>query len=558
MIDEIHVRNLALISEASLMPVRGLTVLTGETGAGKTALIGALKLLMGGRASADMVRDGQRELEVSGRFFGLAPCDSRPAKDAIPCEAPASPGNLADEVVVVRKVSADGRSRATLNGTMASMGELAAAIAPTIDLCGQFEHQQLARAATHLSLFDAWAGNEVEQAASTYAAAFEQAAQAAQRLEQVRSASELSASKLDEARFVLRRIQEVDPQPGEYEQLQHDLQIAENAEALATAISTARAALGDDGGALDGLNTAAAALESVAQVDEQLAASAQSLREAGFVLEDVAAVVRDFAGQVDFDAETLAFQQERFSTLQGLMRTYGPRMEDVFAKADEAAQAISLVDDYDQNLQRAQRQSDEAEAALASAADALDAARSKLAPQFADEVTAIMRRLHMGEAQLLCKLERAPRSAWTALSPSAFEFLYSPVADGHPRPLSKIASGGEMSRVLLAVKAVLGAKDTVQTLVFDEVDAGVGGETATALAQLLVELAQTHQVIVVTHLAQVAVFGDAHYVVRREGDETAIVEVADVQREQEIARMLSGAITDASLAHARELLQSAR
>lgn len=555
MIDEIQVRNLALISEASLAPARGLTVLTGETGAGKTALIGALKLLMGGRASADMVRDGQRELEVSGRFYDvtLQNLSDEAEAEGVPNAALAV---VDGEAVVVRKVSTDGRSRATLNGTMASMGELTETIAPSVDLCGQFEHQQLAKAATHLALFDAWAGEEVAPAASAYATAFAQATQAAERLDQVRNASELSAAKLDEARFVLRRIQEVDPQPGEYEQLQHDLQIAENAEALATAISTARAALGDDGGALDGLNAAAAALESVAQVDEQLAANAQSLREAGFILEDVAAAVRDYADQVDFDADTLAFQQERFSTLQGLMRTYGPRMEDVFAKAEDAAQTIALVDDYDQNLQRAQRQVDEAEAALAQAADALDQARSKLAPQFAREVTAIMRRLQMGEAQLLCQLERAPRNAWTALRPSAFEFLYKPVADGHPRPLSKIASGGEMSRVLLAVKAVLGAKDTVQTLVFDEVDAGVGGETATALAQLLAELAQTHQVIVVTHLAQVAVYGQAHYVVRREGDVTDIVEVTGVQREQEIARMLSGALTEASLAHARELLQS--
>ena len=193
MIDEIQVENLALIRQASLIPARGLTVLTGETGAGKTALLSALKLLMGVRSSADMVRDGEDGLVVSGRFYGNAIMrdDDRES----------------DEMVVVRRVGSDGRSRASVDGRMASVRELVELVAPAIDLCGQFEHQQLMRPATHVAMLDAWAGDAVREARERYQDAWEQARQAVADLERVREASELSSAKLDDARFTLRRIE---------------------------------------------------------------------------------------------------------------------------------------------------------------------------------------------------------------------------------------------------------------------------------------------------------------------------------------------------------------
>ena len=197
---------------------------------------------------------------------------------------------------------------------------------------------------------------------------------------------------------------------------------------------------------------------------------------------------------------------------------------------------------------------------LAQAADRLDEARAQVAPAFAHEVSAIMARLQMGGAQLVCSSKRLERSAWTATGPSSFEFLYRPGSDMQARPLARIASGGEISRVMLAVKVVLGADDDVDTLVFDEVDAGVGGAVAVALADVIADLAQTHQVIVVTHLAQVAVRGQVHYVVRRSADEanpeTLLTPVTKEARVDEIARMLSGSTTEASRNHAKELLAS--
>lgn len=549
MIDEIQVENVALIRQATLEPAVGLTVLTGETGAGKTALLSALKLLMGERADKSAVRDGEDALVVSGRFY-VAPAGEAGSADG---EAEA------EELVVTRRVSADGRSRVNINGHMASVTQLSETIAPTVDLCGQHEHQQLMKSSSHLQLLDAWAADAIQQPLVAFQEAFAEARAAAKELERVLTAGQESSAKLDEARFVLKRIDEVQPRLDEYEDLLASLSKAEHAEALAVATNTAAEALSGEGGATDLLARAINELDSVAEYDEQLKACAESLREAGYILEDVARETRAYCDDIEFDSESLAADQERMSLLQGLLRTYGPRMEDVIAARDEAAELVSLVDDAAEREKAARKAHEQAEETLATAADVLAAARTKAAPEFAQAVTEQLARLEMGGAQLVCEVTALPREQWTKAGSVAVEFLFQPGAGMQARPLVRIASGGEVSRVMLAIKVVLGQADHVDTLVFDEVDAGVGGQTAVALAEVLADLAHTHQVIVVTHLAQVAVRADLHYVVEKDTGEAARPETllrqltAD-ERPQEIARMLSGEATEASLTHARELL----
>ena len=552
MIDEIQVENLALIREAALVPARGLTVLTGETGAGKTALLSALKLLMGARADKDAVRDGEEALVVSGRFYGVA-LDGLEDADA---EADLR------ELVATRRVTADGRSRVSLDGRMASVGELARAVAPAIDLCGQHEHQQLMKTSQHVRMLDAWAGGAVAEARAAYEEAFTAAGAAAAELARVREAVEASSARLDEARFVLQRIDAVDPREGEYDELLEELGRVEHAEALAVAASAAHEALAGEEGAIDALGGAVSALDSAARYDAKLGEFADALREAGYVLEDMARETRDYREGVEFDPEALAQQQERMASLQGLLRTYGPRMEDVLARRAEAADLVSLVDDAAERERAARQGLDRAEAALAQAAAALAEARAEAAPRVAAAVCAQMGRLEMGGAELVCDLAPLEREQWTKAGSQAVEFLFRPGAGMQARPLARIASGGEVSRVMLAVKVVLGEADEVDTLVFDEVDAGVGGSTAVALADVLADLARTHQVIVVTHLAQVAVRGEVHYVVRKTAGERAMPEtdlrrLPDGERPAEIARMLSGDATETSLAHAREMLERA-
>lgn len=559
MIDEIQVRNVALIEQATLLPSRGLTVLTGETGAGKTALLSAMKLLMGVRSSADMVRDGASGLEVSGRFFFTPNELGQHDAGDIQSDEAEEPFEDDGELVVTRRVGSDGRSRVSLNGRMASVREVAQKVAPHVDLCGQFEHQQLMKPAAHVGMLDSWAGRQVLDVLGDYRAAFDEASRAAAELERIKTAASEGSAKLDEARFTLARIDEVSPVPGEYEELRQSLELAEHAESLATAVAVVRDSLAGDEGALDHLSIAADQLEQVSGVDPTLGQLASSLREVGYVVEDVAAEVRGYQDKIDFDPQMLAESQDRFAALQGLMRSFGPTMDQVFEKRDQAKEAISLVDDADVRLRAATAALDAAEERLATAADALDSARGQAAPRFSQAVSKNMARMEMSGAEIECRIERLDRSQWTKSGPSAVEFMYRPGRGMQARPLARIASGGEVSRVMLAIKVVLGETDAIDTLVFDEVDAGVGGSTAVALAEVLADLAKTHQVIVVTHLAQVAVRGDSHYVVKKsvssEGAPvTVLSNISGDDRVAEIARMLSGDATDASIAHAREML----
>ena len=541
MIDEIRVENLALIREASLVPCSGLTVLTGETGAGKTALLSALKLLMGERADASSVREGEAGLVVEGRFF----------------KGTDDPEGFG----VVRSVSADGRSRVKIDGSISSVRELATRVGSMIDLCGQHEHQSLLDSANHVRMVDSWAADTIAPILDDYRAKLHVARAAAAELARVTEASRSKGALLDEARFTVERISEVDPRLGEYEELEESLPRAEHAEALASAANDAQSLLSEENAALDSLNGAIAELQRMAGVDKKLSEFADSLAEASILIEDAAADLRRYRDSVDFDPEELARQQDRFAQLKGLLRQYGPTMDDVFARLESSKELLSLVDDAEERVKRARLELEAAESDLVQAARALMKARSVAGPRFCREVVRQMARLEMGGAEVLWDERELSRERWTDSGPSICELLYRSGSRLTPRPLKRIASGGELSRVLLAAKVVMGSADHAGTLVFDEVDAGVGGATARSLATVLADLAKTHQVIVVTHLAQVAVVADAHYVVRKADTgsgipETSLVPVEGDERVAEIARMLSGDSSPESLAHARAMLES--
>lgn len=540
MIDEIRVRDLALIHEADLSLSTGLTVLTGETGAGKTALLSALKLLIGERADAAMVREGEPFALVEGRFYRT--------------------GDDAEGLVVQRRVGADGRSRVKIDGALGSVRELANVVAPMVDLCGQHEHQRLLDPQTHVAMVDAWAGAAISGALADYRAALADARAAARELARVEEAARTEGARLEDARFTCERIDEVDPQEGELEDLEERLPRAEHAEALARCAYEAIEALSGEEGALNPLNGAIVELERMGRVDEKLTRFADSLSSAAIVLEDVSSDLRRYQMDVEFDPEELARAQERHAALRGIMRQFGPTMQDVFRRRDEARELLALVTDGEARVRAAREALDRAEDRLARSARELRHRRNEAAPRFCREVGLQMGRLEMGRAELVWEVRELPRERWTEEGPDSCELLYRGAPGLTARPLRRIASGGELSRVMLAATVVLGEADGVDTLVFDEVDAGVGGATARSLAAVLADLARTHQVIVVTHVAQVAVVAQEHYVVRKdEGDrpETRLLQVAGDVRVREVARMLSGDEGEASIAHAREMLAEA-
>lgn len=574
MLDEMHIANVALIRDTLFQPSSGMTVITGETGSGKTALLNALKLLVGERANAGMIREGAAELAVEGRFFlesveadeqEVPVEDGGPAQQGVSAEhsEPVEQEMVAsseDGTVVCRRVGLNGRSRVTIDGSLAGVKDLAAGVGASIDLCGQHEHQQLLNAAYQRKLFDRWGASSISPALERYQEAFDACAAAQAEVERLQKLREADSVALDRARFTVEQIAAVDPQPGEYETLLQELPFYENAEMLAGETRSAYQALTAEGGVLEKLQDAQVSIDKIAGVDGAVEAQQKAVREAYFLLEDVGHELARYQASIDFSEDELEVRQTRLSALQGIMRGYGPTMDEVFATFAEANQLIASYDSCDELLAEAKRAREEAEDRLVSAADALAAAREEVAPRFSAAVTSQMARLEMGSASLVVELQDLAREAWTRWGTQALDYLFVPGAGLSPQKLSAIASGGEISRVMLALKVVLGSCDDVDTLVFDEIDAGVGGKTALALAAVLKDLAQTHQLIVVTHLPQVAVVGDAHYLVEKhEAPEltTDIRVLSAEERVAEVARMLSGRVDETSLAHAKELLASA-
>lgn len=567
MIDEVHIRDVALIREAFFEPSAGMTVVTGETGAGKTALLAACRLLAGQRADASLVRAGCGELKVEGRFIlpgsCLEPAAEEGAEEGLDCRR---------EVVVQRRLGANGRSRAMLDGDLAPVKRLAQAIAPWLDVCAQHEHQSLLDPLRQRELMDRWGGSAIAGAKEAYQRSFRHVGKLKAELVQLKELENAGQAELDRARYALDRIEAVDPQPGEYEELAEEMPRFEHAEALALRANEALEAVqGSDeqAGALTCLEAAMSATDAIAEVDASMASVAEVVREAFFTLDDAARELARYADGIEFSPQELEARQRRFADLQGLMRGFGPAMSDVFESYDEAATLLSAYESRGEALCAKREELEQARTRMVQDAKALAAARAAVAPEFCQAVGRQMERLEMGRAFVEVRMEDLHEEKWSAWGPQGFELLFSPAPGIEPQRLSKIASGGELSRVMLAIKVVLGACDEVETLVFDEVDAGVGGHTAASLGAVLRDLACSHQVIVVTHLAQVAVLADKHYVVRKVDDapgagpmpssglHTVIEEVSGKERDAEVARMLSGTVDEASLAHARTLRKAA-
>ena len=549
MIEELRVSNLALIESASLEFSPGLTVLTGETGAGKTALLGAIKLVIGARADAASVRDGQREAVVEA-LFSLDPAHGqRLAEQGLET----SDGQL----VVRRRVSADGRSRCYLNDSLSTVGALEASAGLLVELHGQHEHQRLLAPRVHLSFLDAWAASELDGPRAAYAAAFDAWREACARFDEARDSARVSAEKLDEARFLCAQVEAVGPLPGELDELEASLPILRDGESLALAASEALAILRSEGGILELMGGARRALARCAGTDPRLDALIERLEGQLADADDLALELRAYRERVEFDPEALAAALERLGQLDGLVRRFGPTYDEMLARWEEAQRLIALQDDEAGLLSRLEQAATEATRALETAAVELEEARGRCAAAFTAELGVRVSELAMGGASFSLQCQRLPMEQWTRDASCRYELLYAPAPNVAPRPLARIASGGELSRVMLAIECMVDV-DEDAVLVFDEVDAGIGGATANAVADLIARLAASRQVIVVTHLAQIATRADRHLLVERHDDggvaRTTIRPIEGDERVAEVARMLAGSVDDEALAHARTLL----
>jgi DNA repair protein RecN (Recombination protein N) len=576
MLAEMRIQGLGVIDDATLELDAGLTVLTGETGAGKTMVVTGLTLLGGGRAEASRVADGARRAVVEGRF--TADAAALAVADEVGAEAD-DDGAL----IAVRTVGADGRSRAHLGGRAVPVGVLARLADSALAVHGQNDQLRLLRPAEQRALLDRFAGDAVGTPLQRYRTVRAEWQAVAAELVERRDGARRLAQEADLLRHGLTEIEAVDPQPGEDRELTQEARRLAAADDLREAAGTARAVIAG-GDAMDETALGAVALVGEARHrlagsgDNELAALDSVLGDALAQLDDVAGELTAYLDRLDADPERLARVLGRQAELKALTRKYAADTDGVLAWAQQARERLEHLDTSDDALAALAGRRDALAAELAGHAAAVTSARRAAAGRLAEGTTAELGGLAMPDARLLVAV--TPRTA----SPGATDALrvgdtlLAAGAEGvdevelrlvahpgaTPQPLHKGASGGELSRVMLALEVALAGADPVPTMVFDEVDAGVGGRAAVEIGRRLARLAARHQVVVVTHLPQVAAYADRHLLVdkARVGDGPARSRVRTLDEDErvgELARMLAGLDeTDTGRAHAEELLAAAR
>ncbi len=560
MIEEIRISSLGVIDASVLELGPGLTVITGETGAGKTMVVTALGLLLGGRADTGAVRTGAKQARIEGVVaVGALAGFAAAVEDA--------GGAVEDDVVVLaRNVSAEGRSRAFVGGASVPVATLTQLAEPLVAVHGQSDQHRLLLPRAQRDALDSFGGAPLAALLSTYADTYRLLHDTRRELDEVVATARERAREADLLRFGLGEVEAVSPEPGEDASLAAEESRLGFADTLRSAAEQAREALSSEEGGADALATTSAArgfLDGVREHDAEAAELADRLAEITYLVSDVAADVASYATRVDTDPTRLAAVSERRAALTALTRKYGDTIDDVLAWAEQASTRLLDLDSTDERIAELTAERDRLETELTAAAAALSAARTKAAKKLEKQVTAELTLLAMPDAVLRITVTPTEPAAHGA---DDVALLLAANTGSEPRPLAKGASGGELSRVMLALEVALAGTSPVPTFVFDEVDAGVGGAAAVEVGRRLAQLARTAQVLVVTHLPQVAAYADRHVLVEKASDgsvtSSGLTVLDDEARERELSRMLAGlADSDTALAHARELLdvaQSAR
>ena len=579
MIEEIRIASLGVIEESTLELGPGFTAITGETGAGKTMVVTALGLLLGGRADTGAVRRGAKHARVEG-LVRLVNGSERWSKP-LAARVDELGGEVEDDALVVaRQISAEGRSRAFAGGASVPVSALSGLIDPLVAVHGQSDQHRLLQPAAQRDALDRRTGRKADKARAAYTATYDRLRAVETELREVTETARERAREADLLRFGLNEVEQVDPQQGEDAALAAEESRLGFADTLRTAAEQARECLssestaGDVGtDALGAVSAARKLLDGVRDHDAEAASLADRLAEVSYLLSDVAADVSSYAASLETDPARLAAVSERRAALTALTRKYGETIDEVLAWAEQGSARLLELEGTDERIEQLRAEVDALRAKLAEQGAALSALREKAAAKLGAVVTGELTALAMPHAVLTVAVTQHDDPDGLVVGdrrlrygPSGLddvELMLAANRGAEPRPLGKGASGGELSRVMLAVEVALAATHPVPTFVFDEVDAGVGGKAAVEVGRRLAMLARHAQVLVVTHLPQVAAFADQHVVVVKSHDGTVttsgLTTLDDSGRVRELSRMLAGLEdSETALAHAEELLATAQ
>jgi DNA repair protein RecN (Recombination protein N) len=560
MIRFLAIRNLAVIESVAVEFEQSFNILTGETGAGKSILVEAVGLLLGGRAAQDLIRTGEEVATVEAIF-----------------ETPDG-----SELIVRREITSQGRSRAFINGALATAAALKDLSNRLVELHGQHEHQQLLDPTQHLALLDAWAG--LDDSRTQVAAAFESVTTLREHLDRLRMDDRERAARLDLVEFQLNELRAANLQPGEDEMLAADRQLLRSADTIQRLCGESYAELyDDDGAALTTLGRVWKRVGELAAIDARFAPYLDARDGIKAQLEDLAFTLRDFAGGIDASPQRLQQVEDRLALIERLKRKHGGTLEDAIAHRDRLAAEHQALTGGPSSIAEIEQQLAGGGRVFLDAARALSDARRAAAPQFSRALEVELAELAMERTRFDVRLVTAEAEGqWTSAGIDSGEFFLSPNVGEELRPLARIVSGGELSRVMLALKSLSatgnrepGSREpelphtprptphtpSPRTLIFDEVDAGIGGRVATVVGQKLQSLGDRFQVLCITHLPQIAAYGRTHFLIEKRitgrRTMTHVTRLDGEARIAEIARMMGGAAAGGkALDSARELLSN--
>lgn len=554
MLSQLYIENIAVIRQATIDFQQGFHVFTGETGAGKTILISAINAVLGGRTFKEIIRTGETRATVSALFTEIpAEICSKIEKLGYPLED--------NQLLVQREIDLSGKGQCRLDGRPATVAMLREVCSLLIDIHGQHDNQELLSAEKHLGFLDSYGAYPQEMA--DYAAAYEQMCDCAARLEKLQMDESYKLQRMDILQFQLKEIGEAKLTVGEEEQLVEQQKRIRNAERITESLGAIYTLLNGDGeemcGALETLEEVSSELDTAAKYLPDFEGYGEKLSDAYYLLEELGSRARDTLEDADFDPRQLNAIEDRLDTIYKLKKKYGGSIADIleyYEKISEEYQSLELSDELTARLQR---ELDEANLVLRDAAKALTARRLTAAAAFSQRVEAELAYLDMAGVKFSITRREKPYGPTGA---DEMEFMICTNTGEEAKPLAKIASGGELARIMLAIKNVLAEKDGIGTIIFDEVDTGVSGRAAQKIGRKLAEVARHRQVICVTHLAPVAACAAHHYRIYKTVEAgrtfTRVEELNRSQRVQELARIMVGEnITESALKSAEEMLTEA-
>ena len=538
MISNLHIKNIGIIDDITVDFNEGLNILTGETGAGKTLIIDSLQIISGGRFSKEMIRKGAENCFIELCMY-----------------LPQNENSIDGNIIITREINANGRNLCKINGRMVTVNELKEFTKDLIDIHGQLENQSLLDIDMHLNYLDNFIGENLIEPKEKYKNLFEQYQEVKKELKNNFGDDKEKQRKLDLLKYQIDEIEKAELVIGEDEKLQEEKEKINNSEKISKNLQESEMQISEI--AIDSISNAVRAFEKIEDMDEKYKNYAGTLKSIYYDLQEISRDISDLKEDINFNEEQINQIEERINLINSLKRKYGNTIEEILKYYQEIKEEVNRIENLETYIQELKIKQKNIENEMREVCIIISQIRKEYAKKLQENINKQLQELEMKNANFKVNIEFDENNNFTSKGLDKIEFLISTNKGEEEKKLTKIASGGEMSRIMLAIKNVLASTDKVPVLIFDEIDTGISGKAANSVSEKLKEISKHHQVLCVTHLANIAAKGDSNYYISKKiGGERTITQIKLLNEEEtikEIARIASGEITEIAIEHAREL-----